>query len=451
MTGNAATSLLCLGPSHKTAAVATRERFAIVGLRGEALLRSLHARDDVHEVVALTTCNRSELYLAVSDADAALDAALDACASYAGVTRDEAAAMLAVRSDEAAAAHLFRVAAGIESLVIGEAQIQGQLKDALGRAHDDGTCGAVLDNLLRRALEVGKRVRRETLIGAGKASIGTAAAELVVRSLGTLDGASVLVIGAGKMSGLAARCLAARGATGVFVANRHRERATELAEMCGGEAVPFECIDDELERCDVVISSTSAPHLLITGERMAAVVARRAGRPIVLVDLAVPRDIDPAIAGLDGCHLFDLDDLEQVVLDTLDVRAGELDVACGLVADAAASFMGWWRSQDALPAIMAMRTRAEQVRAAEVDRFLRRMEHLAPGDRDRVEQLTRTIVAKLLHEPTVRLREAVAEQAAAVGGHQSGGMDDGAVDPLIDAVERLFGALEAGSRSPAGQ
>ena len=401
--------ILCIGASHQTASLAARERFALSGARGEALCAELSAHPDVLELAALATCNRSELYLVAQDVDAVTTAAVAAMARLADASPEDLATMLTTRRGADAVEHLFRVAGGIESVVTGEAQIQGQLRSMHEEARERGTCGPVLDQLLRRAVQVGKRARTETRIGAGHASIGSVAAELVASHRGgSLDDALMVVIGAGKMGGLAARSLAQRGARRVDVANRSPERAAAVAASAGTDGIGFGFaeLDDELVRCDAVVSSTNAPHVVVTRERIEAVMQQRDGRPLVLVDLAVPRDIDPACASIPGVHVFDLDDLERVVSTTLHVRSEEVAQVERLSRDGAEEFDAWLRAEAATPQIRAMRERAEDLRRAELERFLARMTHLAPEDRQRIDQLTRGIVNRVLHAPTMRLREA---------------------------------------------
>jgi glutamyl-tRNA reductase len=423
-------SLVCIGSSHETASLAARERFAIVGARGVQLVAELTAHPDVLEVVPVATCNRSEVYLAVADVDAVVPVAVAAFARLAGADPEELSTMLVARVEQAAVEHLFRVAAGIESVIVGEAQIQGQLKESLAAAHAAGTTGPLLDRLFRHALEVGKQVRTDTGIGIGQASVGSVAAELVRQRLGDIDGRRVLVVGAGEMSMLAVRALRDRGAADVVVANRSPERAQAVATACDGVAVPFADLDAQLALCDVVISSTSAPHAVVTVERLAPIVEARGGRPMTLLDLAVPRDIEPGVGELPGCHLFDLDDLEHVVATNIEGRTAEVAAAEGIVDGAAMEFGQWRRERTVGPAIAALRARAEVVRVRELERFDSRLAHLAPEDRRRIEQLTRSIVNKLLHEPSVRLREAA-----------GAGADTHAV--LAGALEQLLGPVDA--------
>lgn len=404
-------TILCVGPSHHTASLAARERFALVGAAARELCARLAARDEVDEIASLATCNRSELYVVTRSPEQATTALVETFAELAGFDEQEIGTLLAVRADEQAVEHVLRVAGGIESVVVGEAQIQGQLRQALEAAHEGGTCGPLLDRLLRAALEVGKRARRETTIGAGRASVGSVAAELVAERLGgSLAQARIVVLGAGKMGGLAARSLADRGARQVDVANRSVERARVIAEECGGEGVAFTEVDEELVVCDAVVSSTNAPHVLISKERMETVMARRGGRRIVLVDLAVPRDIDAACGQVPGVHLFDLDDLERVVSTTLETRTAAIDEVAAIAREGAEEFGRWRRGQDAVDAIRELREGVEQIRQEEHARYAARLAHLSDDDRDLVERLTRSIARRVLHEPTTLLREAAQQR-----------------------------------------
>ncbi|MCW2961830.1 MAG: glutamyl-tRNA reductase [Thermoleophilia bacterium] len=402
--------IVCIGASHQTASLAARERFALVGSKGRDLCTHLAEHPDVLEVAAVATCNRSELYIIAQDPETVAEAATKAFAELAEASPAELATMLVVREDDDAVEHLFRVAGGIESIVTGEAQIQGQLRDAHEAAQDAGTCGPVLDRLFRLAVEVGKRARTETTIGDGRASIGSIAAELVATRVGNLDTARMVVVGAGKMGGLAARSLAHRGVQRIDIVNRNEARAERVAaSIGGGVGVGFDQLHAELVQSDAVVSSTNATHLVLRRDMIEAVMAERPDRPLVLVDLAVPRDVDADCAQIPNVHVFDLDDLERVVAETLHVRTDAVEGVERMALEGAAEFARWLRSLAATPAIRDMRDRAEALRASELERFLARMPHLTAADRQRIDQLTRGIVNRMLHEPTVRLREA-AEQ-----------------------------------------
>ena len=405
--------LTLAGVSHHRAPIELRERVALDLDACRALAERLDG-----EVVVLSTCNRTELYL-VRD-EHADDEAVDALVQLAGDRADDLAAALYRLRDEAAALHLFRVAAGLDSLVPGEGEILGQVRAAF----EGGTTGPFLDRLFRQALHAGKRVRMETAIGESPASVPSAAAALAQQVFGDLTGHRVLLLGAGKISEAAARNLRSRGAEIAVVANRTLEHGEDLARKLGARAVALDTVAAELERADVVVSATSASDLVLSRESVAAVLRARKGRPLLLLDLAVPRDLDPAINELDGCFLYDVDDLEAVVTETLSGRRGEATHAEQLVAEEADRFREWQASLDIVPTIASLRALAEEIRDREL---LKAGGRLSERERKHIESVTSQIVAKLLHLPTIRLKEAAAAA-------------DGVV--YADVVKHLFGLEE---------
>jgi glutamyl-tRNA reductase len=383
--------LILVGTSHHHAPVELREQVALD--REQA--RALSAR--LGEAVCLSTCNRTELYVESAQAEEAERLAVEALA---GVEP----ALYRLR-DEAAALHLFRVAAGLDSLVPGEGEILGQVR----AAYDAGTPGALLDRVFRHALHAGRKVRAQTAIGESPASVSSAAAALAEQVFGELDGRSVLLLGAGKVSEGAARNLRSRGATIVLAA----DSKTDPSE-----------IEQQLASVDVVVSSTSSQGIVLD----AATVARaRRGRPLLLVDLAVPRDLDPAIHDLEGCYLYDIDDLEAIVAETLSGRRSEAERAEAIVAAEAEKFHEWQASLEIVPAIASLRARAESIREAELRKAEGMLGRLDDAERRAVESITSQIVNKLLHLPTVRLKQAAAAA-------------DGVV--YAEAVRHLFGLGE---------
>jgi glutamyl-tRNA reductase len=389
--------LVLVGISHHRAPVALRERVALNAPAAAQAASELAGR--TAEAVCLSTCNRTELYAASADGDAAEREALRTLTDIGG---EEIAAALYRLRDEAAALHLFRVAAGLDSLVPGEGEILGQVR----HAYEQGQVGAFLDRLFRQALHAGRKVRAQTAIGESPSSISSAAAALAQQVFGDLHGRTMLLIGAGKVSELAARNLRSRGATIAFVANRTVGRAEELARRVGSEARPLEEIEAALGQADVVVSSTSAPGFVLSREQVARTLARRKGRPLLLVDLAVPRDLDPAIHDLPGCYLYDIDDLEAVVTETLAGRRREADAAEEIVAAEADRFRAWQASLDVVPAIASLRARAEEIRAGELEKVESRLERLSEAERRAIESMTAQIVNKLLHLPTIRMKQA---------------------------------------------
>jgi glutamyl-tRNA reductase len=390
--------LLLVGTSHRLAPVEVRERVAL-DADGEAALAQRLGEGG--EAVCLSTCNRTELYLAASDTEAVGDRATAALAELGGIPRIELQPYLYRLEQDAAAAHLFRVAAGLDSLVPGEGEIQGQVRSAYGR----GAVGPLLDRLFRQALHTGKRVRTETAIGESPASVASAAAALAAQVFGDLAGRRILVIGAGKVGEVAARNLVKRGAELSFVANRTVDRASSLAERFGGSALPLDRVESELAQADIVVSSTSAREQILGREQVERVLPARRGRPLLLVDLAVPRDLDPSIKDVHGCFLYDIDDLEAVVEESLSGRRGEATKAEAIVAAEGERFREWLGSLDAVPAITSLRERAEAIRRGELAKASPRLAGLSDRERHAVESLTNQIVNKLLHQPIMRLKE----------------------------------------------
>jgi glutamyl-tRNA reductase len=395
------TRLALVGVSHHRAPVEVRERIAFDRDGASRLARAVAG--DGGEAVVLSTCNRTEIYAVAADAEAPFRAA--------GVE-----APLYRLADEAAALHLFRVAAGLDSMVPGEGEILGQVRQAF----ELGAPGPLLDRVFRQALHVGKKVRAQTAIAESPASVSAAAAALAQQVFGDLAGRRILLIGAGKVSELAARNLLSRGAEVAVVANRTLDRAEELGRRLGAEPITLERIGEELARADVVVASTSAPGFVLG----AADIPPRRGRPLFLIDLAVPRDLDPAIHELDDCYLYDIDDLEAVVAESLAGRRREADRAEAMVAAEAERFRAWQASLDVVPAIASLRARAEEIRAAELSKLERR---LSDDERRAVESATAQVVNKLLHLPIVRMKEAAVTA-------------DGVV--YADAVRHLFGLGE---------
>jgi glutamyl-tRNA reductase len=405
--------LTLVGVSHHNAPIELRERVALDGDAASALAARLGG-----EAVVLSTCNRTELYLAREEP--AEDDAVAALTELAGDHGDELAAALYRLGDEAAALHLFRVAAGLDSLVPGEGEILGQVRAACER----GAAGPFLDRLFRQALQAGRRVRVETAIGESPASVPSAAAALAQQVFEELAGRRVLLLGAGKTSEATARNLISRGAVVAVVANRTAERGEQLARALGAEAAPLDAVGAELTRADVVVSATSASDHVLTRDTVAAALRARKGRPLLLLDLAVPRDLDPEINALDGCFLYDVDDLEAVVAETLTGRRGEAARAERLVEEEAERFRDWHAALDVVPTIASLRALVEEIRDSELARAGSR---LSESERRHVESVTSQILAKLLHLPTIRMKEAAAAA-------------DGVV--YADVVRHLFGLEE---------
>jgi glutamyl-tRNA reductase len=402
-------SVVLVGISHHQAPVELRERAALDPERARELARRLAGERG--EAVCLSTCNRTELYLAEDSPD---EAERKAEAALLALEEELGPSLYRLR-DEAAALHLFRVAAGLDSMVPGEGEILGQVRGA----HHLGATGPILDRLFRDALHAGKKARTETAIGESPASVSSAAAALAEQVFGELGGRSVLVVGAGEAGELAIKSLAARGAVIAFVANRTPERAQELTRRYGGTPLSLDRVAGNLEHVDVVLSSTSSPDWMLSRAEVERALHARRGRPLFLIDLAVPRDLDPAIHELDGCYLYDIDDLEAVVAETLAGRRREAERAESIVDAEAERFREWQASLDVVPAIASLRARAEEIRTAELDRA-----KLSGAERRAAESVTAAVLNKLLHLPTIRMKQAAAAA-------------DGVI--YADAVRHLFG------------
>jgi len=396
--------LLALGVSHRTAPLALRERLALTEGRAAGVLNGLVSEEPITEAAAVSTCNRTELYLVAADTVEAETAALGVLAREASIPPTELLGPLYSLRGTDAAKHLFRVTAGLDSMIVGEAEIQGQVKRAYELALVEGATGPILNRLFRGALAAGKRARSETAIGEKGVSIPSVAVELAERSLGDLPNRRVLLVGAGETSELTARALAARGAEAVFVANRRHNRAIGLAQRFGGTAVRIEELPAQLERADIVVSTTDSPHHLIERSELDLVMAQRKDRPMLLIDLAVPRDIDPGCRDMPGVSLHDVDDVQAIVERNASGREAEARRALGILDAELGRFESWLGSQEVVPTVTALRERADQVIERVLAENASRWEALSDPDRERVELLARAIAARLLHEPTVRIK-----------------------------------------------
>ncbi len=402
--------LLALGVSHKTAPIVLRERVALPEGRAASVLRELISTPEIHEAVVISTCNRTELYLAVGDDVEAETAALGILARQGGIRPTELISHLYSLRNGDAARHLFRVTAGLDAMIIGESEIQGQVKRAYELALVEGTTSAFMNRLFREALAAGKRVRSDTQIGARSVSMSSVAVGLAQETLGDLSGKRVIVIGAGETGELTARALTEQGVRSVFVANRHYDRAIGLAQRFGGQAVRFDALPAELELADIVLSSTSSPHNIIGRDELAGVMERRGGRPLLAIDIAVPRDIDPAVAELEGVHLRDVDDLQRVVERNVSGREAEAHHADALIERELERFKRWLATLEVVPTITALHERGEAIARQVLAENATRWQGLTEADRERLELMATTIVKRLLHQPILRLKTADEEQ-----------------------------------------
>ncbi|MFL5884984.1 MAG: glutamyl-tRNA reductase, partial [Thermoleophilaceae bacterium] len=404
--------LLALGISHKTAPVALRERLALPEGRASTVLAELVSHADIHEAVAISTCNRTELHLVTHDPVEAESAALGALARQAGIRPTELAGRLYALRDSDAVRHLFEVAAGLDSMIVGEAEVQGQVKRAYELALVEGVTGPVSNRLFRDALATGKRVRTETAIGRSRVSVAGVAVQLAKSMLGDLSSRRSLVIGAGENGELTAEALHQQGVATVFVANRRYDRAIGLAQKFGGTAVRFEDLPAQLLEADIVVAATSSPHQIVGRDELEMVMEQRGGRPLCLIDIAVPRDIEPTVRDLPGISLYDMDDLQREVARNISVREAEATRARAVVDEEVERFERWVASLEVIPTIAALRERGDAI----VEQVLReneaRWESLSEADRERVGVLARAVVSRLLHEPTLRLKDATERDAS---------------------------------------
>ena len=397
--------LLALGVSHKTAPVAVRERLAFSDNEARRFLEEL-VREDAQEAVVISTCNRTELYVVASDPVQAESAVLTALARRAGIRPTELAEVMYFPRNCDAARQLYRVASGLESMIVGEAEVQGQVRRAYEAALAADTTGPLTNRLFTAALQTGRRVRSETKIGAGRTSVSTVAVDLAKDVVGHLADREVLIIGAGETSELTAQALAIEGVSTIFVANRHADRARSLAERFGGTVLSLDHLPQQLETADIVVASTSSPHPIVTADALAEVIRARAGKPLAFIDLAVPRDVDPECGELPGVSVYDMDDLQAVVARNLEVRSEEALLAEKVVEDEIQRFAKWLGQLDVVPTVAALRRHGDEI----VDRLLaenaKRWESLSDKDRERVEALAHAVAQRLLHEPTLRLKAA---------------------------------------------
>lgn len=421
------TELLALGISHKTTPVALRERLAFTESQAVEFATDLAGTAEVHEAVVISTCNRTEVYLVVGGAGGdPLQAETDVLgmlARRAGIRPTELAHEIYSPRNCDAARRLYRVTAGLESMIVGEAEIQGQVKRAHEAAMRAGVTGPLSNRLFAAALTTGKRVRSETGIGSSRVSVPSVAVDLAQDVLGGLADRHVVILGAGETSELTAQALAHQGVGTIFVANRHADRALSLAQRFGGSVVGLDKLPDQLLEADIVVSSTSSPHPIVGAEELELVMEQRGGRPLLLIDIAVPRDVDSRCAEVDGVTLYDIDDLQAVVQRNLGAREEIVPQAEEIVEEEIRRFARWLGQLETLPTVTALREHGnalvEQILAENEGRW----ESASERDLMRVDAIAKAVLNRLLHEPTIRLRSLSEER-----GHAS-----------LQLVRELFG------------
>jgi len=420
-----------IGVNHNSAPVEMRERLAIPESRLPDACRDLTAHPGIEEGMVISTCNRVELVTHTTNGAADLRGFLG---EHFQVKADELDPYLYEYREKDAVRHVFRVASSLDSMVVGEAQILGQVKEAYATARAVGAVRAQLEQLFTRAFAVAKRVRTETAVGSSSVSIASVAVELAKKIFGTLNGKTVFIVGAGKMSELAARHLMAHGCAAIFVSNRTYDRAVGLAHRFNGEAIKFDDLYDTCDRADIVITSTGSPHAIFRREHGEQFLARRKNRPMFFIDIAVPRDVAPEMGKLDGIFTYDIDDLQQAVSSHVADRRKEAERAEAIITSEVENFEARLRTLDVVPTIVSLQDHLETIRQAEIDRVRGRLGPLSPEQEIAVEALTRGIISKVMHTPITTLKTAAREAEATT---------------VIEVVRRLFNLREKEKESEA--
>ena len=410
-------ALVVVGVSHVTAPIEVREKLALNPRETLHALSSLKSEQGMREGVVLSTCNRTEIY-AVADRD---DVIARIAALYSAHLGGDVERYMYVRQDRDATAHLFAVAAGLESMILGEAQIHGQVKEAWEQSRSES--GPILNRMFQSALLAGARAREETGIGRGAASVSSAAVQLAKKIFGGLGGRRAMVLGAGDVAELALECLLSEGVRVAIVANRTHERARALAERHGATAMHYEQCWDSLTDVDVLICSTAAPVPVVTLDRVRAAIEARGDRPLCVLDIALPRDVDPAVGSIDNVFLYDLDDLRAAAAANLERREEDIPAARAIIAEEVQKFWDWVAGLAAVPVVREFRDEMDRLRSTELAAAFKRIGPLSPEQADAIEQFSKSLMNKFLHEPSVRLK------AAAANGRGLG---------VVDAARYLF-------------
>lgn len=427
-------NLVVIGVNHQTAPVEVREQFAIPEARLPEALKCLASHPGVEEAMIVSTCNRVELVARTTNGNADVRSCIR---GLYGIDPEPYRKHLYEYRDREAIKHLFRVASSLDSMVVGEPQILGQVKEAYATARAVGVIDSQLDALLTRSFAVAKRVRNETAIATSAVSVASVAVELAQKIFGKLDGKSIYLVGAGKMCELAARHLLAHGAAKIYVGNRTFDRAAAMAKRFEGEAIPFEQLYETVDRADIVISSTGAPHYIFRKEHGEKFLSRRRNRPMFFIDIAVPRDIDPEMNKLDGIFVYDIDDLQQVVTSHISDRRVEAERAEAIVDSEVDKFLARLQTLDVVPTIVSLQEHLETVRQAEIDRVRGRLGTLTPEQEIAVDALTKGIINKIMHTPITTLKSAARESSEAT--------------TVIELVRKIFNLREVKKAAAAPQ
>ena len=396
--------LLLIGVSHRTASIELRERLDFSAGGVDRALAALAQYQTHDEATIVSTCNRVELYVGCTDPSAARAGIEKFLREFHGVSDEQLSPHLYMKMGQEAVTHLFRVASGLDSLVVGEPQVLGQVKEAFNVASQFGATGPLLNKLFHSAFAVGKRVRSETALSEGAVSVSFAAVALAKKIFGTLKGRAVLVLGAGEMGKLTARHMQSQGIERLVIASRTPAHAATLAESIGGTAAPWDSLNTALADADILITATGASAPVVSGTAVAQVMKARRGRPLFIIDIAVPRDVEPGAGEIEEVFLYNIDDLQTVVQENLSKRGTEATEAEKIVSEEVARFAGWLTSRGAVPTVVALRQRFEAVRQSELRRLEPKLASLSPEARARVEEVTRLLVEKLLINPTEQLK-----------------------------------------------
>lgn len=420
-----------IGVNHKTAPVEVRERLAIPESRLPEACKKLAEHPAVTEGMIVSTCNRVEFLANMKNGEGDLREFMH---DYFGVDPAQFESHLYEFRENEAVRHVFRVASSLDSMVVGEPQILGQVKEAYATARAVGAVRAQLDQLLTRAFAVAKRVRTETAVGSSSVSVASVAVELAKKIFGSLQGKSVYLVGAGKMSELAARHLLAHGAASIFVANRTYDRAIRMANEFNGQAIEFNRLYETCDRADIIITSTGAPHFIFRPEHGAQFMARRRNRPMFFIDIAVPRDVDPELNNLDGIFVYDIDDLQQAVASHVADRKKEAERAEAIISGEVEKFQARLQTLDVVPTIVSLQEHLETIRQAEIDRVRGRMGEMTPEQELAVEALTRGIINKIMHTPISTLKTAARDPESTT---------------VVELVRRLFNLQDKHTAPPS--
>ncbi len=396
--------IVIVGLSHKTAPIEVREKISFVDESLNEGLKSLYGYRSVAEALILSTCNRVEICAISLKKEAVIEDIASFLSEYHSVEREKINPHLYTLCGKEAIYHMFRVTSSLDSMVVGEPQILGQVKDAFTCAAQAQSTGIILNRLLHKSFSVAKRVRTETRIATSAVSISFAAVELAKKIFGDLGGKTVMLVGAGEMAELAAQHLLNSGIEHIMVTNRTFEPAEALAEKFGGSAIRFGEMEQQMELADIVISSTGAPSTIIDRKMVAAVIKKRRNRPMFFIDIAVPRDVQTEVNELENVYLYDIDDLEGVVQANIKAREKEAAKAEKIVSEEVEQFTSWMQSRKVFPTIIMLKDWAENIRKAEVDKTLRKMQNLSEVDRKRIEAMTEAILNKILHRPVSQMK-----------------------------------------------